>query len=191
MIALLRRYQSASDEELMRRICSHNTQAFNELYRRYSHPILHYFLRMLGGDEQLAQDFLQELFLKVVDHPHYFDTKQKFETWIFSIAHNMCKNEYRRQEIRSRPHFEYTLETETGNIIENDMDFGTFQSALEQALYLLPSEQRSAFILKYQNQLSIREIQSILGCSEGTVKSRIYHAARKLACHLREFNPQE
>ncbi len=80
-----------------------DTAAFDELYERYSTRLLHYFYRMLGKETEKAQDFLQDLLLKIVEKPHLFDTRQRFSTWVYTIASNMCKNEYRRLQVRQQP----------------------------------------------------------------------------------------
>ena len=96
MLIFRSNYKTSSDEDLMRLIRRHDRRAFNELYDRYAHKLLHYFIRMLGGDEQKAQDFLQELCLKIVQKVERFDLNEVFSTWVYTLAHNMCKNEYRR-----------------------------------------------------------------------------------------------
>jgi RNA polymerase sigma-70 factor (ECF subfamily) len=89
-----------SDEHLMEGIHHGDTDAFNELYLRYHKRLLYYFYRMLGNSSEKAQDFLQDIFVKIIDHPESFNISRKFSTWIFSVAHNMCKNEYRRLAVR-------------------------------------------------------------------------------------------
>ena len=66
------RYHTLTDEKLMSRIQRGSTAAFDELYARYSKRMLYYFHRMLGRDEEKAQDFLQDLFLKIVEDPARF-----------------------------------------------------------------------------------------------------------------------
>ena len=56
--------------------------AFDEIYQRYSQRLLCYFYRMFGGDEEKAQDFLQDLFLKIIEKPEQFISKHKFISWI-------------------------------------------------------------------------------------------------------------
>jgi len=191
MIKLFRNYQSLSDEALMLHIKGHDKNAFAELYGRYSELMLHYFFRMLGGNEVQARDFLQELFLKIVEQPERFNTHLSFKTWIYTVAHNLCKNEYRKQSVR-RKNDEYLFpEEEAHDEPEDLLDQKLFEAALEQALQELSFEQRSIFILKHQKQLSIRDIKSITGVPEGTIKSRLFYAIRNLAEQLKEFNPQE
>ncbi|NIN00162.1 MAG: sigma-70 family RNA polymerase sigma factor [candidate division Zixibacteria bacterium] len=172
-----------------------DTSAFNELYDRYSRRLLHYFFRELGGDKDKAQDFLQEIFLKIVQKSELFNTEKKFSTWVFTVAYNMCKNEYRRQQVRMSlendadvDNLSYESEREYSRV-EKNMDNETFARALLRELATLHDGLRSAFLLRYQQNLSIREIGEILGCSEGTVKSRLFYATRKLAAKLKAFNP--
>jgi len=76
------------------------TAAFDELYARYQKRLLYYFYRMLGNSNEKAGDFLQDIFMKIIERPNHFDASRRFRTWLFSVAHNMCKNEYRRLSIR-------------------------------------------------------------------------------------------
>ena len=84
----------------MKLIAEHDERAFDELYRRYSDRMLRYFWRMLNQDEEKSQDFLQDLMMKVVEKAHLFNADRRFSTWIYSVASNMCKNEYRSREVR-------------------------------------------------------------------------------------------
>jgi RNA polymerase sigma-70 factor (ECF subfamily) len=193
MVIFRKKYKDFSDEKLMERIQRADTSAFDELYDRYSQRLLHYFFRELGGDREKAQDFLQETFLKIVQKPDLFDSTRKFSTWIFTVAHNMCKNEYRNRQVRASIEIDvgvlsYPGEGESRRV-EQDVDNQAFQRALLNELENFHDGLRSAFLLRYQQSLSIREISEILGCSEGTVKSRLFHTTRKLAAKLKAFNP--
>jgi RNA polymerase sigma-70 factor (ECF subfamily) len=64
-----------------------------------------------------------------------------------------------------------------------------FQQWLQVGLDMLDDDQRTTFLLFYHEQFSIREISAVLGCSEGTVKSRLFYAKRKLANQLKVFTP--
>ncbi|MEP7219035.1 MAG: sigma-70 family RNA polymerase sigma factor [Bacteroidota bacterium] len=163
--------------------------AFDELYDRYSGRLLRYFHRMLGRDEEKSQDFLQDIFLRIVERPELFSSDRRFSTWIFSVAHNMCKNEYRRAMVRQSVDIELDdIPLEGGEIIE-EIDREQFLNMLSLELDLLDDDRRTTFILRHQEGLSIREISEIIGCPEGTVKSRLFNTARKLAERLDRFNP--
>src|SRR4051794_3865958 len=89
-----------TDEELMRLVQRGEERALTELYHRYSKKLVRYFHRMLWRDDDKAQDFLHDLFIKIIEKPDQFNPERKFSTWIYSAAFNMCKNEYRRQSVR-------------------------------------------------------------------------------------------
>lgn len=181
-----------SDEALMRRLQSDgDTAAFDTLYHRFSKRLLVYFFRMLGGDEEKAQDFLQDLFVKVIDRAHLYREGASVSTWLFTIAHNMCKNEYRRLAVRRILERLGDPEAIPGEAVTagHAMERQDFRADLLRALQRLDAAQRSAFILRYQEQRSIAEISAIMGCSEGTTKSRLFYATRKLADRLAEHHP--
>ncbi len=189
-----KKYKNFSDEKLLEFIQQKNSagqEAFAELYERYGQRLLYYFHRMLGGQNHRAQDFLQDLFLKIVDRPELFNPAQRFRTWIYTVAHNMCKNEYRRREVSKV--VEHTdnieaLSAETENI-ENALEQRLFQQALLLELEKLEENHRTTFLLRHQNDFSIKEISEVLGCAEGTTKSRLFYATKKLARQLSAFHP--
>jgi RNA polymerase sigma-70 factor (ECF subfamily) len=181
------------DEQLMADLQKGDMRAFDTLYDRYSQRLLTYFYRMLGGQEDIAQDFLQDLFIKVIEKSHLF-SGPRFSTWIYTMAHNMCKNEYRRLSIRQmHDHhihaFHEKEEENTTPCIEQHMDYQAFLRALDQALDTLKEEHRQVFLLRHQAHFSIREISEITACSEGTVKSRLFYGLKKPAQKLRPFSP--
>src|SRR5690606_24604639 len=88
-------FKQYPDEELLVLIRDGDKNAFDEIYSRYSGKIWSYFFRMLWKDSQLAQDCTQDLFFKILKNATEFDAGKRFSTWMYSIAHNMCKNEYR------------------------------------------------------------------------------------------------
>ena len=189
------KYKKLSDERLMELIQRRHASAFDELYERYSRRLLLYFFRELGGDEEKAQDFLQDIFLKIVDKPGLFDTGRRFSTWIFTVAYNMCKNEYRRLEVRESAQDVLIADAASDDSEgeyhqpERNADQRKFEKTLLAELEKLDDGHRSAFLLRHQQSLSIKEIGEVLGCSEGTVKSRLFYTTRKLASKLKAFNP--
>ena len=93
-------HTTMSDEDLMIAISKGDKRAFDEIYERYSGPLMGYFMRMLWRDREKAEDFVHDLFAKIIRKPELFDPSRKFKTWVFSVANNMCKNEYKKQEVR-------------------------------------------------------------------------------------------
>ncbi|MCG8699313.1 MAG: RNA polymerase sigma factor [Bacteroidales bacterium] len=172
-------HSEQSDEHLFIGLSNGDTESFDELYHRYHQRLLYYFYRMLGGDQEIAQDFLQELFYKIINKPHLYDSSRKFSTWVFSVAHNMCKNEYRSREIRK-----IVVKTENADCYTFEEDDDRDKQQLIDAVFSHLSDfdeiHRTAFLLKYREGLSIDEISDVLELPKGTIKSRLFYTRKKL-----------
>lgn len=180
-----------NDEELITLVRQGREAAFEILYERYNRRLLVFFYRLLGQDDGKAQDFLQEIFMKIVEKPHYFNGRAQFSTWIFKIAHNMVKNEYRRLNVRKIVQHEAEPDDYAGSEdLDAALDAREFHKRLHLELSKLDTERQSTFLLRFQEQFSIKEISEVLGCSEGTVKSRLFYTARHLADKLKAFSPK-
>ena len=194
MVANQNAFGIYNDEELMLFITNGEVLAFDALYIKYSKPLMAYFFRMLNFDKNLAEDALQDLFLKIAEAPEKFDRTRSFKTWIFSVASNTCKNYYRHKNVVNNSHTEIEyLKSQTLNYdftnVTSKIDINLFNKQLEEVLNTLPHEKKEAFILKYQEDKSIIEIAEIQGSPEGTVKSRIFYATKLLEEKLIAFKP--
>jgi RNA polymerase sigma-70 factor (ECF subfamily) len=138
------KFSLLSDEELMFCLSKGEVLAFDELYHRYSKRLLGYFIRMLNFDKNLAEDALQDLFLKIAEAPEKFDNSRSFKTWIFSVASNSCKNYYRHKKIVSESNDEIKYLTENVSdsafiLTASKMDAVMFRQMLEEVLNELPA----------------------------------------------------
>ncbi len=179
------------DVELMLLLRKGRKEAFSILYERYADKLVSFFYRMLNKDNEKAQDFMHDLFVKIIENPASFDTGKRFDTWIFHIAYNMCKNEYRkmtvRDEYRDRQIYKLPYSEES---VKNKIDQQKFSEELNESLGSLDEKHRTVFILRYQQDLSLKEIAGILDCPEGTVKSRLFKAIKVLSEKLIVFDPK-
>lgn len=180
-----------SDERLMELIARGDEKAFGALYDRWKGRLMCYFHRMLWHDRERAQDFLQDLFSKIARRPESYDASRPFQTWLYSVANNMCKNEYRREEVRrnARPYLD------TGNGITpaiegTGVDHERFRDRLSAELDKLDADHRTTFVMRYHEDMAIKEIAAVFGISEGTVKSRLFYTLKKLADRMKEFDPR-
>lgn len=185
-------FSSLSDEALMVYAKKGEEKAFEELYNRYSKKMLFFFYQRLYHDNEKAQDFLQDLFLKIIEKSDSFDESRKFSVWMYTMASNSCKNEYRRNAVRNskvdnfeekvRRHASYDLSSGTKH------DLNLFSKSLSEELGKMDEKYSLSFILKHQQHLSIQEIAKVMGCPEDTVKSRLFYAIKKLSNKLRIFD---
>lgn len=187
-------HNNCTDEQLMVLVAAGSESSFEEVYLRYADRMYGFFYRRLYQDEEKARDFTQDLFLKIVEKRDAFDPGKSFIGWLYRIASNMCKNEYRRNAVRGQPKRELSQEEKDNALVPPQRikyDHDLFRSSLAKELERLPEEQRLTFVFRYQEDLSIRQISEILSCSEGTVKSRLYYTLKKLSRRLSIFDPQK
>ena len=186
-------YHQATDERLMELITQGDEAAFTALYDRYSGRVLNYFHRMLWNDRERAQDFLQELFTKIARKPSSYDAARPFSTWLFSVANNMCKNEYRREEVRRNaiPELRHNGHRVEEPVAGSNVDRAHFRARLAEELDRLDPDHNATFVMRYEEEMAIKEIAAVFNCSEGTVKSRLFYTLKKLAERLGEFGPMQ
>ncbi|MEE3146296.1 MAG: RNA polymerase sigma factor [Bacteroidota bacterium] len=180
-----------SDEELMKLLSKGNQRAFDEIYLRYSDVLFGYFMKMLARDKEKCEDMVHDLFAKIIRKPDYFNVNRSFRTWVFSVACNMCKNEYKRMSVRKHVSndFEPTKSLQAESDTLKKVHESTFSESFYKALNALDEKHKNVFALRHFEGLSMKEIAETLEINEGTVKSRLFYATKTLAKELKEFNP--
>lgn len=174
----------------MQQIVSGDQAAFSELYLRYKGRMYYYFYRMLGNSADSANDFLQELFMKLIEKPESYNPAYSFSTWFYSVANNMCKNEYRKRGIRQEYQEAEALEPQIDYLLDTTIEHEQVVGKIFETLDSLGEEHRSAFLLRYREGFSIKEVAEILELAEGTVKSRLFYAKKLLAEKLEYLKDQ-
>jgi RNA polymerase sigma-70 factor (ECF subfamily) len=185
------KYTSLSDEELMKALSKGDQRAFDELYKRFYGQLLGYFKNMLWGDREKAEDMVHDIFAKIIKNPDYFDSDRSFRTWLFSVASNMCKNEYKKQAVRKNTSTgveEHRSISSSTNVLSEVQDV-QFQEAFEENLAKMDEKHREVFALRHLEGLSMKEIAEVMEINEGTVKSRLFYATKFLAEKLKVYNP--
>lgn len=177
-------YQAESDEDLMLQLSKGDSAAFEELYKRYSQKMFSYFFRMLWKNKELAEDNTQELFMKVFKNASGFDTGKQFSTWLYSMAGNMCKNEYRQHEMKNSK-LKLVKDPDTAPVLNPDMK--RFKEAVHLRIQELPEEKKQLYILRFQENLSVPQISEIMNLAEGTVKSRLFYLLKEMKEKLNHF----
>ena len=173
-----------SDEKLIEIYRKNNgsrrRKAFDCLYLRYLEALRQYFYFAFHYDYEKAKDFVQDTFIKILEAPNKFDTNQKFKPWIYRVASNMCKNEYRKQKVIDK-HNEEFKHTNSYFVELTENEF-----KLKESIKKLPQDKRSLIVLRFKINLSIKEIAEIYECPEGTIKSRLFYTTKELAKYLKQ-----
>lgn len=163
------------DPATVRRAAAGDLDAFAELVRTTQADVWR-FLRHLVDDDELAADLTQDTFVRVHRALPYFRGESRFRTWVFAIARNIAVDDRRRRHRRGR---DVEL-TEQRTRAASDAAPPGLGLELRSALDSLPERQRSAFVLVEVFGLRYREAGEVLATSEGTVKSRVFHARAAL-----------
>ena len=162
-----------TDAELMQRIGRGEHKAFDTLYYRYARRLGGFFLRMLAYDAAKAEDMVQELFVRVWTHRKEYRSTQPFATWLYAMAYNLCKNEYRHETVHQAYIEQCQQREEPTEELSEAMERDELRQRLRQVVQSLPTAQRDAFLLHYDEELTVPEVARIMSCPEGTVKSRL------------------
>lgn len=185
-------YKKQSDEQLMRLMSKGDDRAFDEVYQRYGAKLAYFFTRKLKHDKEKGEDFMHDLFAKLIDRPELYDPNRSFKTWIYSVANNMCINEYKKMAVRSNTRNGLTSEIQISakdQAIEEKLYEKDFSSDLEKAMLKLEEKHREVFVLRHIDGLSVKEVAEVMEIKPGTVKSRLFYATKKMAGVLQMYNP--
>ncbi len=165
-----------------------DTSAFNELYKRYSGKVYAKCISMLK-DETLAADATQEVFTKVFLKLGSFGEKAKFSTWLYSVTYNYCIDFIRKQK-RDLQLFTDGAE-DLPEVIDDEeddeellaMEVGRLRKVLEE----IPPGDKVILLMKYQDELSIKEISAALNKNESAVKMQLKRAKTKAKLAYRKM----
>ena len=191
--AAARQDDNAQDVRLMRLVAGGETKAFEQLIERHQALVAGTVARMLGSNADV-EDIAQQVFIRVWKSAGRYVAKAKFTTWLLKITRNLVFNEMRRA--KRHPHLPVQIEPEGEEIPIKDETTSTpdatlleseLQSAIEQAITLLPETQRMALVLRRYEELSYEEIADVLDLSVPAVKSLLFRARSELRERLKSY----
>jgi RNA polymerase sigma-70 factor (ECF subfamily) len=183
-----------ADEELVALARAGDIRAFEMLADRHQHKAYHIAFGFTHDREE-ARDLSQEAFLKAFMNLKHFDGRSGFYTWFYRILVNVCLDHKRRRSARTSEELNEAVERRVDPTHACAMaaspDGAAMASQLSRkvgvALEGLPANQRTAFILKNHQGLSIKEIAEVMETAEGTVKVHLHRAVKALRKNLAEF----
>ena len=166
-----------NDEELVSALQKHmDTERFGVLYDRYTTKVYQKCLGMTR-DKDLAKDLTHDIFLKAFVNLSKFDHRSKFGTWLYSITYNYCLDTLRKgQRTRSE---EIDERVEDGTIDDQAYEaklLGLRADRLDQVIAKLDPADRALLLMKYQEDLSVKDIMEVMALQESAVKMRILRA---------------
>lgn len=147
---------------------------------------LYWHIRRLVVDHDLAQDVLQDTFIKAYQNFHQFKQDSQLYTWLYRIATNESLqqlNKMKRMQ-KTDENAEYYLQNLVAENVESDAE--EIQVLLQKAIQTLPEKQKLVFNMRYYDDLPYEEISKILEMSVGTLKTNYHYAKQKVEDYLKE-----
>jgi len=163
--------------------------AFQLLFETYKDRVFSIAVYSAGGDRAFADDVTQQIFLKLFTAIRQFRGDSEFTTWLYRLVVNACLDERRRRK-RWLPWGETVAMSNPGEKKPQEKQFARREvtEAVRGAIEELKPKFRLPILLKYIEGLSYDEIASVMGCSKGTVASRLNRGHKQLAKRLGHFN---
>ena len=181
--------------ERINQVLKGDHNAFGEIVEIYKDKVFQICFRMLGNRQE-AEDLAQEAFVRAYVNIRSFNITMKFSTWLYRIATNLCIDRLRKK----KPDYYLDAEvagTEGLNMYsqiasdmakpEEEVESLELQETIQVEIMKLPEKYRSVIVLKYIEELSLKEISEILDLPVGTVKTRIHRGREALRKQLRHL----
>ena len=182
-----------TDEAAMGRFQNGDIKCFDLLLNRHSKGVYRFVYRMVGGNPTVAEDLLQEVFIKVIEHKMNFDRNKRFTSWLYRMARNHVIDFIRKENYRSHLPLDKEIESvqESGvthlELVKSDdsnqeemLIRREIKEQIFSKLELLKEEHREVFILREIEGLKFDEIAEITDSNVNTVKSRHRYAYKDL-----------
>lgn len=173
-----------SDEKLVELIRVKDQELYEEIVKRYQTKLLRYADTIVRNSDQAA-DVVQQTFIKAFTNLHGFNTKKKFSSWIYRIAHNeainLIKKHYKEHSLEGNEWPEDIFVDKNQNSIQEQIEEKEIRDTVNRSLDKLPMKYRSVLTLSYLEDKSYEEISDILKIPVGTVGTRINRGKKMLA----------
>ena len=181
------------EREIVNRVISGDTEAFEALVLEHQNKVYSLALRMVGNEED-ARDMAQEAFIRAFNSLTGFRGDSKFSVWLYRLTSNICIDFLRSRAKKRTVSMTWTDEEgeDAGELEipdetwspERELERRMTRESVRRGLDSLSPPYREILVLREINGLSYDEIASVLGIEEGTVKSRIFRARKKLCDFL-------
>lgn len=187
MIVKTKDYENLSDEELVARITQHGlTELYSILYKRY-HPKILEKCNSLLKNKELSRIFTQDILSRIFEKLPGFKGNSTFSSWVYSITYNHCIDYLRTNKKLHYPEWDRDQELpEIVDVTEEDLTDLHFSRLLE-LLDKLHTEEKAMLLMKYQDDLSLREIAASMRLTESAVKMRLMRARARLVFLYKTF----
>lgn len=179
---------------MVRGLQNGDPDAATKLYETFQSDIYYFILKTVNNDRELAEDLTQDTFIEILETVDKLQEPAAFVTWSKQIAYHKCTAYFRkRKELLADENedgysvFDTIEEYREEFIPDAALDHEDLKQTIIKMINDLPEEQKSAILLRYFNEISVKEIADIQGVTEGTVKSRLNYGRKSIKQAVEEY----
>jgi RNA polymerase sigma-70 factor, ECF subfamily len=183
------------DIELIRRVKTGDTLAFEQLFHHYQKRVYNIVFRLVGNESD-ASELTQEVFVKVYNSINKLRAEEAFQTLLRTVAVNVCRDFGRRKPAREES-LDAAMQLDDGEVTRDIADpsagpeklllNGDRQSAVRKAVASLSPEHRAVIVMHHLEGLDVAEIAKMMSSPVGTIKSRLARAREELRRKLAHY----
>ena len=178
-------------QSLSRALKRRDPDLLDRLIEQYQFRLFRYLVHLTGNQER-AEDFFQETWLRVLERGHQYDGRWKFEAWLFAIARNLVLDWHRRKKPQSLdslagPHDDAPAFDVPDEKCESPLEQflrAETREGVQLSLQKVPAIYREVLLLRFQEEMQLNEIATVTGAPISTVKSRLYRGLEALKSHM-------
>lgn len=178
--------ESLNDEDLMLLCQKGELLPFEVLYERYSKRIMNYIYGLVN-DYRQTENLTQEVFLRIFKYAETYKHPQKFSTWLFALARNLCRSYMRKTMKKSGKvsldkidYNRFEKPEDAADTPHSRIENAEHREQIRRAVAELPAIYREVIFLYFFDNFSYNEISEIVGLGQSTLRSRMYYGLRKL-----------
>lgn len=175
------------DQILIKETLNGNLDSYDELMHRYQN-LVYRIVYPFGKNKDNAMDIAQNTFLKIYQNLRSYESRSSFKTWLSRIAYHeginwerKMKKSYLNESIKPDHHFSTNAPSSEDELLARE-----FRGTLLRSLFALNTKYRLAVVLRYYQNMPIKEIAAVIQCSEANVKNMLYRSLQRLKKILAE-----
>lgn len=179
----------SSETKLVKEILAGDSNKYSLLIDKYA-PMVFHIVRRFIKDEDEVEELAQQIFVKTYERLDSFDARSKFSSWLYVIGMNHCRD-YAKNIRRQNKNFSEMQNYEVENILghsnspDNDLESKELNIILKEALVSITPDFAEAFLMKYQDGMSYKEMSEQLNVTANALKQRVHRARSELKEYMR------
>ncbi|HEX7468031.1 MAG TPA: RNA polymerase sigma-70 factor [Methanobacterium sp.] len=173
------------DRVLLEKLKSGNIACFELLYSKYSGKLYNYVLSLSKGDFYLAEEIVQNVFIKIWEIRQHVNTEGSFNSFVYTVGRNMFLNVV-KSRLQEHLYHDYVVDHESilDNSVEKEIEYKMLEEQISRLIEQLPPARRNIYILSRVKNLPNKEIAALLDISENTVESQLNKATQFMRKNL-------